>query len=32
MIPVVNEEQKTKPTQEAIRDIRSIGLNPDIVS
>ena len=32
LIPVVNDEQKTKPTQQAIRDVRSAGLNPDLVS
>lgn len=31
LIPVVNREQKTKPTQQAIRDVRSAGLNPDLV-
>tara|TARA_R110002060_G_scaffold53373_5_gene63975 strand:- start:1116 stop:1286 length:171 start_codon:yes stop_codon:yes gene_type:complete len=31
MIPVINEEQKTKPTQQAIKDVRSAGLNPDLV-
>ena len=32
LIPVINGEQKTKPTQQAIRDVRSAGLNPDLVS
>lgn len=32
MIPVINEEQKTKPTQQTIKDVRSAGLNPDLVS
>ncbi|KAL8719960.1 MAG: hypothetical protein Q9225_003108 [Loekoesia sp. 1 TL-2023] len=32
LIPVINEEQKTKPTQAAIRDVRSAGLSPDIIA
>ncbi|KAE8454040.1 CTP synthase ura7 [Mollisiaceae sp. DMI_Dod_QoI] len=32
MIPVINDEQKTKPTQQAIKDIRSIGLHPDLIA
>jgi CTP synthase len=31
-IPDVNGEQKTKPTQQAIRGVRSAGLIPDLVS
>lgn len=31
LIPIVNEEQKTKPTQAAIKDARSAGLSPDLV-
>jgi CTP synthase len=31
MIPIVNDEQKTKPTQQAIRNVRSAGLIPDLV-
>lgn len=31
LIPVINGEQKTKPTQQAIRDVRSSGLSPDLV-
>jgi CTP synthase len=31
LIPVVSGEQKTKPTQQAIRDVRSAGLAPDLV-
>jgi CTP synthase len=31
LIPVTNGEQKTKPTQQAIRDVRSAGVNPDLV-
>ncbi|KAL8728863.1 MAG: hypothetical protein Q9166_005103 [cf. Caloplaca sp. 2 TL-2023] len=32
LVPVINGEQKTKPTQTAIRDVRSVGLSPDIVA
>jgi CTP synthase len=31
-IPVINGEQKTKPTQQAIRGVRSAGLIPDLVA
>ena len=31
LVPVINGEQKTKPTQQAIRDARSVGLAPDLV-
>ena len=31
LIPVVGGEQKTKPTQQAIKDVRSAGLSPDLV-
>lgn len=31
LIPVVSGEQKTKPTQQAIKDVRSAGLSPDLV-
>ena len=31
LVPVVSREQKTKPTQQAIRDVRSAGLAPDLV-
>jgi CTP synthase (UTP-ammonia lyase) len=31
LIPIVSGEQKTKPTQQAIRDVRSAGLSPDLV-
>lgn len=31
LIPVVSGEQKTKPTQQAIKDVRSAGLTPDLV-
>lgn len=32
LVPVISEEQKTKPTQQAIRDVRAAGLSPDLVS
>ena len=32
LIPVVSGEQKTKPTQQAIRDARSAGLQPDLIA
>lgn len=32
LVPVIHGEQKTKPTQQAIRDVRSAGLHPDLVS
>ncbi|KAA6411579.1 MAG: CTP synthase [Lasallia pustulata] len=32
LIPVVGGEQKTKPTQQAIRDVRSAGLSPDLIA
>ncbi|KAK9451792.1 CTP synthase N-terminus-domain-containing protein [Limtongia smithiae] len=32
LVPVVNGEQKTKPTQVAVRDLRGLGLTPDIVA
>jgi CTP synthase len=31
LIPVIHGEQKTKPTQQAIRDIRSSRLAPNLV-
>ncbi|KAK3946434.1 putative CTP synthase [Diplogelasinospora grovesii] len=31
-IPVVQGEQKTKPTQRAVSDIRSAGLTPDLIA
>ncbi|KAI0192303.1 CTP synthase [Xylaria flabelliformis] len=30
-VPVINGEQKTKPTQQTIRTVRSNGLNPDLI-
>lgn len=32
LVPVVSGEQKTKPTQAAIRDLRSLGLIPDMIA
>ncbi|KAE8269518.1 hypothetical protein A4X09_0g2825 [Tilletia walkeri] len=32
LVPVVGGEQKTKPTQAAIRDLRGLGLVPDIIA
>lgn len=32
LVPVIGGEQKTKPTQQAIRDVRGAGLSPDLVS
>lgn len=34
LIPVVGSvgEQKTKPTQSSVRDLRGLGLTPDLVS
>lgn len=31
-VPIINGEQKTKPTQQAIKAVRSAGLIPDLVS
>lgn len=31
-VPVIHGEQKTKPTQRAISDVRSAGLNPDLIA
>ncbi|KAI0482487.1 CTP synthase N-terminus-domain-containing protein [Xylariaceae sp. FL0804] len=31
-LPIVNGEQKTKPTQAAIRSVRSAGLIPDLIA
>lgn len=30
-VPIINGEEKTKPTQHAIRQMRSAGLIPDVV-
>ena len=32
LIPVINGEMKTKPTQAAIRDVRQAGLTPDLIA
>ncbi|KZF26709.1 CTP synthase [Xylona heveae TC161] len=32
LVPVVGGEQKTKPTQQAIKDVRSAGLSPDLIA
>lgn len=32
LVPVIGSEQKTKPTQAAVRDLRSLGLVPDIIA
>ena len=32
LVPVISGEQKTKPTQAAIRDARKLGLQPDLVT
>ncbi|CEP61279.1 CTP synthase LALA0_S02e10814g [Lachancea lanzarotensis] len=32
LVPVIHGEQKTKPTQAAIKDLRSLGLNPDMIA
>ena len=32
LIPVIGGEQKTKPTQQATRDVRSAGLAPDLIA
>ncbi|VEU20499.1 DEKNAAC101366 [Brettanomyces naardenensis] len=32
LVPVINGEQKTKPTQAAIRELRGLGLYPDMIA
>lgn len=32
LVPVMSGEQKTKPTQQAIREARSAGLHPDLIA
>ncbi|KAL7272565.1 CTP synthase ura7 [Rhizina undulata] len=32
LVPVIGGEQKTKPTQQAIRDVRSAGLSPELIA
>jgi len=31
LVPVLSEEQKTKPTQHGVRDLRSLGLSPKVI-
>ena len=31
LIPILSNEQKTKPTQHGVRDLRSLGLSPSII-
>lgn len=31
LVPAINGELKTKPTQASIRDLRGLGLTPDLV-
>ncbi|KAL3941636.1 MAG: hypothetical protein SGBAC_004050 [Bacillariaceae sp.] len=31
LVPVISEEQKTKPTQHGVKDLRSLGLSPSII-
>ncbi|ODQ45311.1 hypothetical protein PICMEDRAFT_74077 [Pichia membranifaciens NRRL Y-2026] len=31
LVPVIHGEQKTKPSQAAIKDLRSLGLTPDMI-
>jgi len=31
LVPTLSEEQKTKPTQHGVRDLRSLGLSPKII-
>jgi CTP synthase len=31
LCPVLSDEQKTKPTQHGVRDLRSVGLSPSII-
>jgi CTP synthase len=32
LVPIIHGEQKTKPTQAAIKDLRSLGLTPDVIA
>lgn len=32
LVPVIHGELKTKPTQQAIREVRSTGLSPDLIA
>lgn len=31
LVPIMGEEQKTKPTQHGVRDLRSLGLSPAVI-
>lgn len=31
LVPIISEEQKTKPTQHGVKDLRSLGLSPSII-
>jgi CTP synthase len=31
LIPIISDEQKTKPTQHGVKDLRSLGLSPSII-
>ncbi|GAX23448.1 CTP synthase [Fistulifera solaris] len=31
LVPVLSDEQKTKPTQHGVRDLRSLGLSPQVI-
>lgn len=31
LIPILSDEQKTKPTQHGVRDLRSLGLSPKVI-
>ena len=31
LVPVISDEQKTKPTQHGVKDLRSLGLSPSII-
>lgn len=32
LVPVIHGEKKTKPTQAAVKELRSLGLSPDIIA
>eukprot|EP00934_Nitzschia_sp_Nitz4_P003884 Nitzschia sp. Nitz4//scaffold19_size178191//91336//92997//NITZ4_001980-RA/size178191-processed-gene-0.20-mRNA-1//1//CDS//3329540690//3874//frame0 len=31
LVPVISDEQKTKPTQHGVKDLRSLGLSPSVI-
>jgi CTP synthase len=31
LVPILSDEQKTKPTQHGVRDLRSLGLSPSVI-